>query len=379
MTESKSPEEPKPQRGKAMVKAVIHVLVLIGGLALYILFGLVLWWALNQYIDPQNSSQKRDVVQALALLMAGVAAAVGIYFTWRGQGITREGQQISRENIEVTRQSAEEQVRLTQEGQSTERFTRAIEQLAATDDEGAPRLEVRLAAIYELEQISRVSEVLLPAILEVLTAYVRENAPWSPQVDDPSGSEREPSARIPFSPPSSDIRAILIVLGRRVRYFEDVELEPLDLQGTDLGYSSLAAADLEEANFNGSNLQVADLRSANLHGAILHEVNLQEANLHGARLQGAMLEEANLQEARLFRANLQEATLLEAFLYGANLWGANLHGAVLQEAYGLDHEMIKWTIGSNETVLPEDLPRPELWSKSNEEQVKIIREHMSRD
>ena len=39
-------------------------------------------------------------------------------------------------------------------------------------------------------------------------------------------------------------------------------------------------------------------------------------------------------------------------------------------------DQIEWTIGSNETKLPEDLNRPELWSKSLEEQERIVREHI---
>ncbi len=39
-------------------------------------------------------------------------------------------------------------------------------------------------------------------------------------------------------------------------------------------------------------------------------------------------------------------------------------------------DQIEWTIGSNVTRLPEDLNRPELWSKSLEEQERIVREHI---
>jgi hypothetical protein len=39
-------------------------------------------------------------------------------------------------------------------------------------------------------------------------------------------------------------------------------------------------------------------------------------------------------------------------------------------------DQIEWTIGSDETRPPEDLNRPELWSKSLEEQERIVREHI---
>src|SRR5215207_9086754 len=104
-----------------------QVLLFVGGLALYILLGLFLWWLLQRYVDPSaikdpstEAKAKKDLLQALGLIMAGVAGAIGIYFTWRGQRITREG-------LEDTQKATEEQLRLSREGQITERFTRAID------------------------------------------------------------------------------------------------------------------------------------------------------------------------------------------------------------------------------------------------------------
>ena len=399
MTDSKSPEEPNAPQRRTVAQAVVHVLVFVGGLALYILLGIVLWWALNRYIDPQNSTQKGDVVQALALLMAGVAAAVGIYFTWRGQGITREGQQVSQENIEVTRRSAYEQARLTQEGQNTERYSRAIDQLASTDDQGNKRLEVRLGAIYELEQVSRVSEVLYSPILEVLTSYVRENAPWPPRglgisewhsVDSISSEtgevargnkqEEATSHQVPI-----DVQAILTVLGRREENRVPEENRViLDLQEVDLRGANLDEAHLEKALLRRAHLEGADLLEANMEEALLRDAHLEGAFLDGANLVGAHLVRANLKGANLVGANLKETNFAEANLEGANLGGANLEGAYLIGA-NLDtafllQEQIEWTIGDDDTKLPENLvdSRPPAWSKTLEEQVKIVRDHIGR-
>ena len=45
-------------------------------------------------------------------------------------------------------------VKVMEDGQITEHFTRAIDQLGARNQEGSPNLEVRLGAIYALERIS---------------------------------------------------------------------------------------------------------------------------------------------------------------------------------------------------------------------------------
>jgi hypothetical protein len=95
-----------------------------------------------------------------AQIIGGFALLLGLYFTWR--------------RIEISQQELE----ATRDQQVTERFTRAIDQLGATDD-GNPRLEIRLGGIYALERIARDSPARdYSTVMEVLTAYVRENVPW---------------------------------------------------------------------------------------------------------------------------------------------------------------------------------------------------------
>ena len=56
--------------------------------------------------------------------------------------------------------------------------------------------------------------------------------------------------------------------------------------------------------------------------------------------------------------------------------GANLYKADLRGAHELTEEQLEWTIGSIETKLPEGLNRPQWWSKSIEEQTKIVQERL---
>ena len=66
------------------------------------------------------------------------------------------------------------QLQMTQtaiDGQVTERFTRAVEQL------GHERRAVRLGAIYALERVAKDSARDRDTIMETLTAYIREHAP----------------------------------------------------------------------------------------------------------------------------------------------------------------------------------------------------------
>jgi uncharacterized protein YjbI with pentapeptide repeats len=72
--------------------------------------------------------------------------------------------------------------------------------------------------------------------------------------------------------------------------------------------------------------------------------------------------------------HLREANLQGARLQGANLYRTNLQETILQGATGMAQEQIQWTLGSNKTQLPQDLNRPELWSKDIEEQRRILDE-----
>jgi hypothetical protein len=82
-------------------------------------------------------------------------------------------------------------VLVTEQGHITDRYSKAIELLGAVNTKGEPNIEVRLGAIYALERIAFDSPRDHWTIMEVLTAYVRQNAPW--QEIERGKEENEPS------------------------------------------------------------------------------------------------------------------------------------------------------------------------------------------
>ena len=202
--------------------------------------------------------------------------------------------------------------RLTQQGQITERYTKAIEQL------GSDKLDVRLGGIYALERIAVDSERDHRTVVEVLSAFVREHSPPailpSPAADDADGRSSEP-----LLPPSTDVQAAVTVLGRLP-------------QRRGISRGDLRGVDLHRVNLWRSNLQGAHLRGVNMEWAILESANLRGVNLRRATLEGATLQGAHLQGADLGRASLGWARLQGANLQGANLQGANLNGVQLKGA-----------------------------------------------
>ena len=122
--------------------------------------------ALSQYETDNRIKVWTAIIQAAG----GAALLIGLLFTARNTSDAGK--------LDVDRQ-----------GQLTNRFFQATGQLGAALNEGKPNIEVRLGGIYALNRISNDSPKDYWPIADVLTAYVRHNAQWSPS----SGEAHEPT------------------------------------------------------------------------------------------------------------------------------------------------------------------------------------------
>lgn len=266
-----------------------------------IIFAVLAWAAIRWYIEPGSPEQRKEAMSLFFQTLGGIAFLVGVYFTWQ-QLIT-----------------SREELRTTQQGQITERFTRAIDQIGKADEGEAnsqKNLAIRLGGIYALERIARDSKTDHPAIMEVLTAFIRQNAPWT--MDKESGQNTGSYVQ-------PDTQAAMTVIGRREVAYQNVETQRLNLSGTDL-----RGADLKNARLSG-----ADMRSTHFEEALLNGVQLNDAILADARFHRATLDGANLRGA-----DLQAADFREASLHGVDFTGADLRKADLQGAVGLTQQQI---------------------------------------
>jgi hypothetical protein len=203
--------------------------------------------------------------QVRTTLLQGLAGAflfLGAYFTYR-------------------------QLMAAREGQITERYTRAIDQL------GNLRIDVRIGGIYALERIARDSPADRRTIGEVLTAYVRGHSPWPPSLPDQPAVDAPLEEMPALQARACDVQASLTVLGR----------------GGFHRYGTLSLAE-------------TDLRKADLH-----EAHLEGANLMAAHLEGAFLVDAHLERAILLDTHLEGADLLDARFDRAFKWFVHLEGA----------------------------------------------------
>jgi hypothetical protein len=148
------------------------VLVVVGLLVVLLIWKLPkLQVARSQGVSQKNRfDRENEARRTLAQIIGGVFLLAGLYSSLQTFDLQREGQ-------------------------ITDRFSRAIDQLGAiqpggaADADGKPKinLEVRLGGIYALERIAHDSPKDQWSIMEVLTAYLREN---SPGTDGRSSTER---------------------------------------------------------------------------------------------------------------------------------------------------------------------------------------------
>jgi len=363
--------------------------------ALFAVVVVLLLVFLNWYVAPTKPGERKDLVLALAQILGGTALLLGLYFTWRTLQVNREGQ-------------------------ITERFTRAIDQLGKVEDR-QKLFEIRVGGIYALERIARESEEDYEPIMDVLTAYVRQNAMLKPEME----TDEEESDNEERPPDPADIQAIMTVLRRLTSSHGKGEPKRLDLHQTDLLEANLSGANLYGANLYGANLTRANLRDtdlsradllsadltnanlgganllranltradllsaelyrANLYGAILMGANLSvadlagvdlsrallvKANLSDAHLSEANLSDANLSEANLTRADLRDADLTRADLSIADLTRADLGGANLFKSVHLSQGQLEGARGDQNTRLPPDLTPPAHWGAKTDEQTE---------
>jgi uncharacterized protein YjbI with pentapeptide repeats len=298
---------------------------------------------------------------------------VGLYFSW---------QQLS-----DTRKSTQDSLAVTRQGQITDRFTRAVDQLGSQNDDKKPKVETRVGGIYALERIARdsLADTQDPdarknqkVIMEILTAYVRENARWQGDsrcdtipIAPASSADASPTVIVATnatqieqtvtptasvsSEPRADVVAALTVLARN-DWFGDVTPTPTgvglttpapiatptdiaarawNVDRTDLRHVVLPGSRLTGLTLYCAHLDWADFSQASLVGASFNNSQLVHTQLFEAHVEGAHFNNANLDHANFGQAYLNGADFNGANLDHANFIGSHLEGAILLNVQGI--------------------------------------------
>ena len=264
---------------------------------------------------------------------------------------------------------------------------------------------MRLGAIYALRRIMRDSAADRPAVVEILSAFVRVHSVGGTAARTPAHSDKTTGAAAvedTLALPPVDIQAALAALGDSDSIGGRPDLTRVDLSRTDLRGMDLTGMDLNLANLEGANLSDADLTGADLAGANLTDVELIDTQLRGANLSGVDLQDVQMDRARLDHATLTGSSLVEASLRfavltdadlsstdltdadltgadltGADLFGVDLLGVVLTEANVERARLLSdWNIQCavvDQTRLPPGVTRPAADAHRNDPECRARR------
>lgn len=286
--------------------------------------------------DEIRNKIRVETLKIIGLITGGVLAFFGLYLGYI-RAVAMENSAVAanktaeaaNKNAEIAYQNTQialQNVQIAEDKQITERFSKAVEQLASD------KIEVRLGGIYTLDRIAKDSPKDHWTIMKVITAFVRKNAPLKEDnkfldvekfIDKNLDNQEETKE---FKKLQSDIQESITIVAQR-NSKNDPKGQKLNLSNI-----NITEADLEEANFAEADLGRVNLAKANLIKSNLAKTNLVDSNLARAFLREANLAESDLVRANLTKAFLADADLTEADLSGADLTKAYLGGANLVKA-----------------------------------------------
>jgi hypothetical protein len=198
------------------------------------------------------------------------------------------------EQLGAQREALDKQLAAQREGQVTDRFTKAVDQLAGNPVQ-------RIGGIYALDRIMRESNKDHWAVVDVLAAFIRLQAnSETPLTID---KDMPPDEWAPM-----EVQTALTVLGSRP---QQGRVEPGPVR-------------LSRVNLRGTILRGAHLECVRLRDAHLENIHWEGTHLEGARLGGAHLQRADLEGTNLEWASLRDVDLTNAKVRGAHL--ANVEG-----------------------------------------------------
>jgi uncharacterized protein YjbI with pentapeptide repeats len=312
-------------------------LAVVLGLIVLIVAGIWFWGVLEGYVNPgeKGSTGRRDVVQAFALILAGVVGFIG--------GI------VGIANLSISRRNLRQQRELDERRAQDEALQSYFEQIGDLITEHALMVSTEAS-----------DPIRLVANAQTLTVLGRL---------DPE-RRKDPLLFL--------YGAGLVNRDNKIVLLTGTDLTEADLIGADLNRANLSGANLSRANLSGANLSRAVLLNSDLSGANLSDANLSSTVLIKANLEDAIVSEeqlttceslagatmhngqkhedwratrqnfedfnnrpffvnnrpffANLSRADLSGGDLRETDLSATYLSGANLSGADLSRANLSRA-----------------------------------------------
>lgn len=326
-------------RAVAVAVAVLAVIVSLA-VVLLVLPGLVVDHDLagGHLAAADRLNAVNNVRTTLLQAVGGAVVLFGAFATWRQLRVSQDG------------------LNATREGNITDRFSRAVDQL------GSDKLDVRIGGVYALWRIADHSDRDREAVVSIMAAYLRTHLPWPPQEPAPAAGVSINSVP-PLETRAADAQTALTCLGvlyqeRRPEWLNvsltdlrRADCDGLWLHGVNFDGACMEAASVYQVNLSKASLIAADLRHAELGTSILRQARCLRADLRGARLVKADLRSADFSGADLREANLRKTRAQGAVFAGADLRLADLRGCDLTDS-DLREARLEGALASDLTIWP---------------------------
>lgn len=186
----------------------------------------------------------------------------------------------------------------------SERLAKAIDQL------GNENIHIRIGGIYSLEKIAYDSPQDYWPIMEILSAFIRENSPIKEEIE--------------LQKISTDTQASLTVIGR---------CNPVTEEG------------IQMFEIRSSHNERLDLSRTNLTGANFYELKMVNINFSNAILCNSMAIKTDFENSNFYQTNLEGSKVNGANFRGTNLSKANVNKTDFHLANGHDTAMTDGIIG----------------------------------
>ena len=287
------------------------------GVLFIVIFG---FWSVDRLFDSESRvfttsfweeagpEGIRNLVWAIATVFAGAAGLYGLWLAGRRTAALDRQAEIAHAHRE-----------LAEQGQITERFTKAVEQLESSNS------GVKVGAVFALERLASDSARDLNVVAETLSAFVRHES---------ANVEKDKSEKV-------EIVAAIRVLARMVPVTSELRIAgsstQLDLSNAYLANATLRSCNLSGFNLSGANFSHCDLKLVKFDGCDLGSANLSKAMLVDVSLMGVDAFLANFNESYFASCDLREAKagssrFIKSELMFSTLKDGNFESADFSEA-----------------------------------------------
>jgi hypothetical protein len=201
-------------------------------------------------------------------------------------------------------------------------------------------MDVRVIAIYNLEQLASESQDNYRLVYDILYRYLYSHAAWK------EGREQY----TPAPAMTSDIQAVVTYFVRR----RDLKIKPGQKNEFVFGRVDIPE-ELTKGSIWAEDFSGIDLRGIHIKYAFLESWSFRSSHLEGANLSNTLFDSVDFEDATLSNANLRHAIFYDASLKNANLSGADLEGADLHKAKNLDIKSVKSAKNYDKATLPPEI------------------------